>query len=192
MSQDTYIPFAKIVADLKLICAERKTGTLYITSDSNRSAQIMIDQGRIVYFYYYNKRGSDALRLIAEIETGRYRFQEGTAPAIRAELPETEEILNSLSAAIGADDPHGGVAAQKAAAVEKSGPRAIITLTAGQKRILEDGLAAHIGPMASIICEEHLDSTSDVKVAIELLAGEIMAEDQARSFRERMRRVLVD
>lgn len=192
MSQDTYIPFAKIVADLKQICAGRKTGTLYITSDANRSAQIMIDRGKIVYFYYFNRRGSEALRLIPEIQTGRYRFQEGTAPALRSELPETEAILEALSALAGQDDPHSGESPQRAAAVEESGARAIITLTAGQKRILEEGLALYIGPMAAIICEEHLPSTSDVKTAIELLAAEITAEAQARSFREEMRRKLVD
>ena len=191
MSQDSYIPFAKIVADLQQICAGRKTGILYITSDANRSAQIMIDQGRIVYIYYFNKRGSDALRLIPEIQTGRYRFQEGTAPAVRAELPDTEEILKVLSAPARQNDPDSGESPQKAVAAE-SGARAIITLTAVQKRILEEGLAMHIGPVAAIICEEHLPSTSDVKTAIELLAAEISAEAQASSFRVEMRRKLVD
>lgn len=192
MNQDAYIPFENIVAELKRICAEQKTGVFYITSKANRSAQIMLDQGRIVYFYYFNKRGSNALRLISEIETGRYRFQEGTAPAMRMELPPTEEILSSLSALFGHDDRHGGDAPQQAAEGEKeSGSRSIITLTVTQKRILEEGLAVHIGPMAAIICEEHLPSTSDVKVAIELLAGEIMAEAQAKCFREEMWRKLV-
>jgi hypothetical protein len=192
MNQDAYIPFAKIPSELTKNCIERKTGPLYSTSDANRSAQIMVDQGRIVYLYYFNKRGSDALRLISEIDTGRYRFQEGTAPSMRTDIPDTEEILNSLSSVCGDHDSQVIDASRRIDEAEESGPRSIITLTVTQKRILEEGLAVHIGPMAAIICEEHLVSTSDVKVAIELLAGEILAEAQAESFRAEMRRKLVD
>lgn len=150
----------------------------------------MVDKGSIVFLYYFNKRGQDALKLMPEIVSGRYRFQEGTVPAMRSELLLTEDILRYLSAPAGdgavteeepktAAEPPGGSAEAQAAG-----------LTSQQRQILEEGLAIHIGPMASLICEDHLRDGIDPRSAVELLAAEIPAEGAASIFREEMQRRL--
>lgn len=185
MTRDT-ISFAEIVAELERICAAKKTGTLYITSQLNRSAQLMVDKGSIVYLYYFNKRGRDALHLMPEISSGRCRFQEGSVPALRSEPLMTDDILRYLKAAASVDEG-ADVAGQSAsgAGVEPSGaPRT--SLSDEQKRQLEEGLALYIGPMAAIICEDHLTGSVDLQMAVARLAGEIPAEAQAKTFREDM------
>lgn len=58
----------------------------------------------------------------------------------------------------------------------------MMSLSDEQKRILEEGLAFYIGPMASFICEDHLEKAGDVASAIERLAAEIPEAAQAKSF----------
>lgn len=188
MTTNTYLSRIELVDGLRAICAENKTGVMYVTSSSNRSAQIIVDEGKIVYFYYLNKRGRDALSLMAEIEGARYRFQEGNAPKMRTELPETEEILVFLAgpsvnvnSKSGLSSPAGETEFLEEVGADKS-------LTQDQKRILEEGLAVFIGPMATIICEDHFGKNIEAMKAVELLASEIPTETQAESFREEMRR----
>lgn len=191
MTNEQFIPFAEIVAELKSVCAEKKTGVMYITSEENQSAQLMLDDGEIVFIYFFNKRGRDALRPLAEIDAGRFRFQEGGGSSLRTELPRTEDILRYLSAASGLDPVSGAdsesVNGGKIAGDKKNG----VMLTQEQKRVLEDRLAGYIGPMAAIVCEDHFDSAGGIESVINLLAAEIPAESQAESFRSEMMSKLV-
>lgn len=175
------VTFAEIVAELKRICREQKTGTLYITSQLNRSAQVVVDSGNIVFLYYFNKRGQDALKLLPEVESGRFRFQEGSIPSMRIETLITEDILRFLSAATGEFEKSGKADLPAVHEKEKT-TEGGVSLTEEQKRMLEEGLALYIGPMASFICEDHLSREIDMKLAIERLAGEIPEDGQAKLF----------
>ena len=170
MTQD-YIPFPEIVSAIKQLCAEKVTGTLFVATKANRSAQLILDKGEIVFVYFFNKRGVEALELMSTIRAGRYRFQEG-AVSRRMTLPPTTAILNSLSSG------------QKVAPVEvnetiSTGPG----LSQEQKTVLEACLAGYIGPMAGIICEDHLGTVADLQEAVDALAGEIPSPEQAQKFR---------
>jgi len=189
MTQET-VTFTEIVSQLKSICNEKKTGTMFITSQLNRSAQIVVENGSIVFLYYFNKRGHDAMMLLSEIESGRYKFQEGSIPSMRTPALVTEDILRYLSAASSgseettrAGDDVSNITAQQATTIE--------SLSDEQKRILEESLAIYIGPMASFICEDHLEKAGDVTSAIKRLAAEIPEEGQARSFSDEMMQRLV-
>lgn len=170
MSHDEGIAFAEIVSVLKKYCAGKKTGVMYIATDANQSAQLVLDKGEIIYIYFFNKRGDEALRLIPEIQMGRVRFSESSAPDLSCELPGTEEILRYLSAAAGV-----GSAAESSSYTGG-------LLNGEQKKALEEGLALFIGPMATIICEELLADGQDLASAIEKLALEIPVNGQADQF----------
>jgi len=178
-------PFAEIVADLRRICTAGKSGTIYLSSQLNRSAQIVIDKGSIVYLYYFNRRGREALQAMPEIESGRHRFQEGSVPSLRMEQLSTEEILRYLSVAAG-EVVGGGEEAQPGIGGKNGRSCPSEELTEAQRQVLEEGLAFYIGPMASIICEDHLGEAVDPRSAVERLAGEIPDEDRALRFREEM------
>lgn len=170
MTQD-YIPFPEIVDELRKLCAQKVTGTLFVATKSNRSAQLALDNGEIVFVYFFNKRGEEALELMMTIRAGRYRFQEG-AVSRRDALPSTDAILQFLG---------GG---QKTAAPQvrenrSTGPG----LSQEQKTVLETCLAGFIGPMAGIICEDHLSVVADLSEAIDALVAEIPSPEQAKKFR---------
>ena len=169
MTQD-YIPFQEIVSELKKLSDQRVTGTMFIATKANRSAQVILDKGEIVFIYFFNKRGEEALELMSTIQAGRYRFQEGGVSR-RSPLPSTDAILQSL---LSGQKVVGQVIEKRS-----TGPG----LSQEQKTILETCLAGYIGPMAGIICEDHLDVVSDLQSAIEALAAEIPSVDQAEKFR---------
>lgn len=184
MNQEEFTPFPEIVSELERLCREKRTGVLFLATKANRSAQIMLDEGEIVFLYFFNKRGREALQLMAEISAGRFRFQEGSIIAKRMDLPSTADILRFL-AGQEVDDKQqtgtGGKSAGSQKGIRASG--GIVALTDAQRSLLEESLASFIGPMASIICEEHLDTVSDVVAAVEALAAEIPSENQAAQFR---------
>ena len=168
-----YIPFSEIVTKIGSLCKQKATGTLFVATRENRSAQIMLDKGEIIFIFFSSKRGQEALDLMLTIREGRYRFQEGGVVSHRMQLPPTQAILKAL----------GAVSGQVPAPAEKR----ISTgsgLSAEQKSILETCLADCIGPMAAIICEDHFDSVGDLQTAIETLVAEIPSPGQVKKFKE--------
>lgn len=168
MSQEDYIPFPDLVDRISNFCSQKETGLLFIATKANRSAQIVIENGEIVFVYFYNKQGQEALDLMLTIKAGRYRFQKNATSPRRNTLPPTEKILEHLS--------RGRITATPVA-------KAAGGLSSEQKQFLEAALAGYIGPMAAIICEDHLDHAPDMAAAVDALASEIPSEDQAQKFR---------
>ena len=175
MSQE-YISFPAIIDELKSLCMKRVTGTLFVATKANRSVQIMIDEGEIVYIYFYNKRGQEAVELMTTIVAGKCRFQTTTAARRRDPSLHTQTIIQFLQ------NGKNGVANQSQDAPPKV-PSKSFALTPQQKDILEQHLKKFIGPMAAVICEDHLDSASDMITAIDLLASEIPSAEQAEKFK---------
>lgn len=181
MSEETYIPFADIVVELKRLCDTGKTGVLFIATRKNKSAQIMLSNGAIVFIYFFNKRGKDALSLMLEIQAGRFKFQEGAITARPMDLPPTSEIIQYLMNGTGISDTSSVQATQTVPPQQQNSDGPALSSLVRQQ--LEDALAKYIGPMAAIICEDHLGSARDVLTAIESLASEIPGEELANQFR---------
>ena len=175
MTQD-YIPFSEIVFEIGSLCKQKTTGTLFITTRDNRSAQIMLDKGELVFILFASKRGQEALDLMAKMSDGRYRFHEGSVGLRRMQLPPTQTILQALRNGSGQVSSPAREQAEKASFGN--------SLSADQKRVLETCLADCIGPMAAIVCEDHFNSVRDLPAAIEALAAEIPSPGQVKKFRE--------
>jgi len=176
MSQE-YIPFSEIVSAIEKLCAQKVSGTLFVSTKANRSAQLMLERGEIVFVYFFNKRGEEALELMSTIRAGRYRFQPG-AVSRRMALPSTDVILANLSGDQQSADQVKGK--------RPTGPG----LSQEQKTVLETALAGFIGPMAGIICEDHFDRVADLQAAIDALVAEIPSPDQAEKFKVLVREKL--
>ena len=174
MTQD-YIPFAQIVIEIGRLCKQRSSGTLFIATKANHSAQLVLDKGEIVFIFFSSKRGEEALALMSEIHDGRFRFQEGGVIPRRMALPSTEAILKTLK---------GGAAGAPSSGESRNKSQAVIGLTGEQQEILQSSLAECIGPMAAIICEDHLSSSRPFAEIVDALAAEIPSPGQAKKFRE--------
>ena len=167
---NAYVPFSEIAKALAQRCKEGATGTFFVATDANRSAQIMLERGEIVYLYYANKRGVDALAVIPAITAGRYSFQEGSIGDARMDLPTTASILAELHrAGASADEVPSSTAAHP--------------LTAHERKILRACLAEFVGPIAELVCDDHFDEAADLPSAVDALATEIASPSAAQEFR---------
>lgn len=176
MTQE-YIKFQEIVFEIGLLCKKKATGSLFVTTRDNRSAQMMLDKGEIVFIFFSSKRGQEALDLMSKIREGRYRFQEGGAVARRMQLPPTQAILQVLG--------NGSVQVSSSAREQPETQTSSGSgLSTEQKNVLQTCLADCIGPMAAIICEDHFQSAGDLQAAMEALSMEIPSPLQVKKFRE--------
>ena len=160
MTQD-YKPLKDIVDEIGRLHRSRATGTLFVATGSNKSAQILFEDGDITSIYFFNRHGRDALEKMSTIKVGRYRFQEGFTPVRkRVDLPDTSVIIDKLKSFCGAEP--------SSETVQFSGPGGGITEE--EKSVLEKSLVEYIGPMAAIVCEDFFHQEMDLQEIVEKLA----------------------
>lgn len=168
------LSFPAIVAYVRKLCQEKRTGTLFIMSNNHLLGQISIQSGEIVFLFSQGKRDLNALPLLINIKNGNVNFTEGAVP-IKTPLPATADILEYLSSA--------------APATMRANNDDLISnrpLSAAAKAILEQTLKEFIGPIASLVCADHFRTIASLDVAIEALADEIPTPAAAAKFRERV------
>jgi hypothetical protein len=175
-----------IVEVLQTLCGERRTGTMFLHTDTNHSARIGMEQGRIFFVAYGRHRGMGALEQIKSMRHGKFSFAEsifnnGAEPP----LPPTAELLTQLawsaandsSAADLADDiaservriPRPSAPARSAPIVfanrplpgspdDLDPPEARLAASGEQLYdLVAETLALSIGPVATMVCDDYRD-----------------------------------
>lgn len=183
---ETNIPFAEIVADLGKLAQSGATGAIFVTTNDDRSAQVVFDKGRIVYLYYAHKAGVSALEEMAGIRSGRYRFQPGPSGLPRLELPPNEVILAALLNVATAQ----ALGQSGETSEQQSADTAVPALTSVQRAVLQACLAEFVGPIAAILCDDHIGPAAGLDEVIEALASELPAGQQAQQFKTMVRNKL--
>jgi hypothetical protein len=105
------LPLQDLIEVLNTLCEERRTGTMFIHTDTNRSARIGIEQGRIFFVAFGRYRGLDAIEHIKTMQYGKFSFAESIFNSgAEIPLPPTGELLAQLAwAAAGEPDGMGAV-----------------------------------------------------------------------------------
>lgn len=193
MAQTELFPFLRVVDYLKQLCAQGRSGTLFLVSDDNRMAQVRLDNGQIASLLCRNRRGLEALGILRNMQHARLRFDESFMAKDENDNLSTQAIFDTLfSAAGGAVDAPSGAApaapAEPAAPAPAKGPA--LLLTPQVKATIQRVMTQYIGPMAEIICDDHFDAAGNMQALVQLLAGEISAPEQAAKFRADIAREL--
>lgn len=181
LSASTKQPFPNLVTELRQLCAEGATGLVVISPSGAKLARLTLDAGKLVHISFQEKKGVDALALLKTIDTGQLEFFKGLGEAQRSRLPPTADILADLAASA-LPGRHQGAEVDATASRGKSQ-----LLGSHARSILQETLAEHIGPMATIVCESYLLPTQDLETAIRALAKEIPDAESSRSFIENVR-----
>ncbi|WP_457577867.1 hypothetical protein [Desulfomarina sp.] len=149
-----FIPFSKIIKELQKLSKQNETGTFYITSDTNRSAQIMLVNGEITFIYCFNRLGMKGLEQLKTIDNGRFRFQAGSGFSKKTPLPSTAEIFRTLSVNEQEDavDYHDRTTEKTARQISGK----IIEKTLMEQ--MHKAIIEVVGPAADILIEDALDS----------------------------------
>ena len=184
---------SNLTEELKRIAHNKLTGLIFITSGANRSAQISFLDGNIVFALSQGKKGQSAIEMIAQMDQLRFRFQEGAIPASRAEMPSFKEIQECLQKGGKEKQPSSGKLSERASTntfiKEKEVSRSV-SFSAEQKQLIQEVLSEYIGPMAIILCEDHLEDVDTMEEAIARISREIPAQQEARFREELLRRML--
>ncbi|MFO1423164.1 MAG: response regulator [Candidatus Competibacteraceae bacterium] len=101
MQEQQQFFFDRLVLELRRLCKEKQSGTLFITTKEDRSARFVIRDGTVIGVTYGDKHGPEAIPLVKNIKEGHYTFSGNRAFLSYAEstarpLPGTPEILQLL------------------------------------------------------------------------------------------------
>jgi hypothetical protein len=179
MSNPQPISLDNLVIELQRLCQEKLSGTLFISGDNHRMAQISLLDGNIVALSCLSKRGAEALPLIRQINPNWFRFIKGSSITADPQLPPTTDILGSLASAAPASASSGSTI-----------NTTIDMLPQQTRTVLKETLAEFMGPAASMIYNKVLRQARNLDSAIDLLAQEIPDRQQALKFKEQVKQKL--
>ena len=189
MNQQSFSPFFEIIEDIKKLCEQRRTGTIFLVSDNNRMAQVFLDNGDIASILCRGQRGQDALSSLSNMQSARLRFDESIKIASSRDGLSNQTIFEALMQAAGklsgvTSDMMPRAAATAPAVVPASADSAVsFSINAETKKIVQSALTVYIGPIAEIVCDDYFDKATNLRGLIEQLAGEIPNEESANQFR---------
>lgn len=174
-----YNTYAELMQALKSLCREASSGTMFIATPDNQFARIVLREGQVVSLSFRTKHGVEALPLIRGIRAGRFKFSAGQV-AVDDNAPLAGNGTDVLRLLLG-DHAQGGpmhaIPADRLVQIP---------------RIAERVLAEFLGPIAGVVCEEHLGKLGAPREAaaaadfIDALAREVRDPAHARRFREQV------
>lgn len=172
----------QLIAALGALCAAKRSGTMFIITSENHAAQFVLRGGEVVGLTYRLMRGPDALPGMKSFTAGRYRFQDETIERTDPRLPATPDLLALLI-------PERAAAGEPPPAPPPTGVEAVPDRV---RLLIERELAEFLGPMAGMICQEHLAqganlaSPKEVARLVETIAKEIGDPAKEARFKQRI------
>lgn len=188
MVQAELLPFLRVVDFLRQLCAQGRSGTVFLVSDDNRMAQVRLDKGQIASLLCRNRRGIEALGILRSMANARLRFDETFLVKDEHDNLSTEAIFDALAGSFAGAEAAPAVAAAPRPAAPAS--TAALLLTPAVKATIQRVMTQYIGPMAEIICDDHFGAAGNMQALVQLLADEISAPAQAAKFRADIAREL--
>lgn len=153
------LSYRQLMTELGALCADMRTGTMFIATTDNHSACIGLRRGEIVSLVFRTQRGLEALDHIRKIAAGRFSFTDALMDrGAHADLPYTADLLALL---IGEEPPLPlpGPAPPLAAAPRAPAPAAPRPIgnpqLARAQAVIESELTELVGPIAPLLCREH-------------------------------------
>jgi hypothetical protein len=180
MATDNASGLTRVLAEeLRRLCADGRSGTLYFATMNRRLVQVGLDQGQIVSLSYQNDHGAEALEMLAGslLEAGVSRFAEGAPRGSRMALPPTAEILSRIET-------------RAAAAPRAPAARGATALSPEIRTVVTEELTELIGPIAPLLCKEVWTTCANLEAALNALCRELPDAAQVKAFRGNVRRRL--
>lgn len=156
---------------------------MFIITADNHVAQFILRSGEIVGLSHRLLRGLDALPSMRTFAAGRYRFVEEPVDRTDRGLPPTLDLLALLI-------PEHSAPAEPP---QSTSPTASMRQALESIRsVIEPELTEFLGPMAEVICQEHLahvtalSSPQHLTHLVEAIAKEIGDPTKESHFKERV------
>jgi len=187
------LPHEGIIDVLQSLCGAERSGTLFIITAENHVAQFILRGGEVVGLSHRLLRGLDALPSLRTFTAGRYRFVEEPIARTDPGLPPTSDLLALLV------PEHAGPAESPQSSPPTPNMKQALE---SARSLIEPELTEFLGPMAELICQEHLarlpalTSLQHFTRLVEAIAKEIGDATKEAQFKQRVlssfRRVTAD
>ncbi len=190
--------YRDLIDVLGQLVRERRTGTMFIVTDTKHSARIGLERGRILSCTYTLFRGLDAVAHIRRIRSGKFTFSDGIFNSnAETPLPSTSDLLREFGATVEPDgisiEPSAKPVAERSVAAWDVGASTDMAVSGKALwKVVVSELAIHLGPVASFAAaryEEDLCSATcseRVQAILSKLALEIGEPSRAQEFKERV------
>ena len=160
------LSYGQLLAELGALCSAKRTGTMFIATTDNQSARIGLSDGEIISLVFRTQRGLEALDHIRKIRAGRFSFSDAVVDRVSsADLPGTSDLLQMLSGvdapppiAAPATPPAATPRSIKPAPARANSPPAapLVAQLAKVQAVIEAELTEFVGPIAPLLCREHV------------------------------------
>jgi hypothetical protein len=135
MSADGFISYDALLAEIRRLSADRRSGVMFIATSDNQGGQLTLRDGLIVGVRFHRKYGLEAAHELRRVQSARFTFTR--------DLPETP-------------DPRQAVSATAVWAALTSGREGNHDAHGAIETILTKALAEYLGPMAALVVREQL------------------------------------
>ena len=175
---DRLLDYRELVGEVRRLCSQGQTGSVFITTSDNHAVRFALQDGTIIAVSFRQQTGLSALVAIQRIGRGRLKYSEEVLHRQpQPDLPPTHEVLLMLN----------GESVDPAEPPAQAPPPAAREELARSRGIIEAELAEYLGPMAELVCADHLATASSVNDLVEQLAREIHDAVKAGRFKARVR-----
>jgi hypothetical protein len=179
MPRDGILNYDALIQEVRRLCLEARTGTIFIATSENHAVRIVIQRGEITHLVARGQVGAAAIAALKEISGGRLTYSDSAADGGKPQsLPPTSELLAMLS---GEDSTPPAATAT------------LLTTLQQARAIIESELTEYLGPMAAMVYEEMLGhirrgkGPTTLREAIDHLAAELSDPAKASRFKDSVR-----
>ena len=172
-----------IIDALQSLCGTKRSGTMFIITAENHVAQFILRGGEVVGLSHRLLRGLDALPSMRTFAAGRYRFVEESVDRTDPGLPPTLDLLALLI-----PEQAGPPESPLSTSPTPNMGQALESV----RSLIEPELTEFLGPMAELICQEHLarftalNSPQHFTRLVEAIAREIGDPTKEAQFKARV------
>lgn len=197
MTGEGILNHQQLIRGLVKLCRDKVSGTVFFNLEDGRSARLVLNQGAISWVAFQELRGEAAIDAISEVDAARLNFNPVLKLAIgNQDLPSTPEVLKRLNSYVDSGfEPRVPMVTEVVSpapqvAADMAGDRPFL-----RERVcvvLERESIEYLGPMAKLLCEEHMRTLPDqltlvqVRQAINVLSNDIRDGQKRRLFQERV------
>jgi hypothetical protein len=184
----------QLMTELRALCAAKRTGTMFIATTDNHSARIGLTLGEIVSLVFRNQHGLEALDHVRKITAGRWSFSNAVMDkGTHADLPSTIDLLALLAgeeSPLPQPPPIPDSAARPRIPAPGVAPPAGNADLARAREVIEAELTEFVGPIAPLLCREHLERAAaagppwDWRALVDAVAREISDRAKEERFKQ--------
>ena len=177
MTGDALRSYDELIAELRRLGLERRTGTLFIATADNESGQIGIRDGLIVHARFRRKTGIEAAYVLRKIGKARFSFTKDFVEMADPSLSAGAVIAVLTDVELPVASPSAAPSAPSSAADDREAVR----------RVLTKALTEYLGPIASVVVQDHLRDAERTRLeptaVVDALARSIDEPASASAFR---------